>query len=189
MKKYLVIIPFILILIFFTRYFVFTKHIKKQNPLSYVYNTPIFDVRENIRSIFSNGNFHGFDFEVGYDLIEKENNKISDNQNKNHFFINRFAWISSGENSKIYYNWWGPLKLIPCYHITLDSISENKTKITIQSFPKVIAGSDFSLNHGLPYITSRKVDVKPSTIEEYEIIKRIGALSGEKNMPVIAEEQ
>ena len=179
MKKYIVLIPIILILIFCTRYFVFTKHIERLNPMSYVYNASIDKVRENIIGIFSNGKFHRLDFEEGYKPIERETNKISDNENKNHFFINWFAWFSSGEDSKIYYNWWGKLKLIPSYHIILDSLSNSQTKITIESFPKVEAGTDFSLNHMLPYITSRKVSVKPSTIEEYEIIRMIGERSGE----------
>lgn len=168
---------------FCTRYFVFTKHIEKLYPMYYVYHAPLDNVRNNVIAMFSNGKFHGLEFEIGYDSSERETNKITDNQNRNHFFINWFGWNSSGEDSKIYYNWWGKLKLIPSYHIILDSLSKNQTKITIESFPKVKAGTDFSLNHMLPYITSRKVNVMPSTIEEYEIIKRIGELSGETNMP------
>jgi hypothetical protein len=158
------------------------------NPMTYVYNSPIAEVRENIGTVFSNGKFRGLDLEIGYNLIERETNKITGSQNRNHIFVNWFGLNSSVGNSKIYYNCWGKLKLIPSYHIILDSLSENQTKIAIQSFPKVIAGMDFSLNHMLPYITSRKVNVKPSTIEEYEIIRMVGELSGEKNMPVTVGE-
>ena len=157
-------------------------HLEKPKPMSYVYEIPIDQVRENVSAIFSNSKFHDLDFEVGYSYSEREINKIADNENKNHFFINWFAWNSSGENSEIYYNWWGKLKLIPSYHIILDSLSNRQTKITIESFPKVIAGTDFSLNHMVPYITPRRVKVKPSTIEEYEIIRMIGG-KGERSMP------
>jgi hypothetical protein len=113
--------------------------------------------------------------------------KLSENENKNHFFVNWFGWDSNGEKSEIYYNFWGKLNLIPSYHIILDSISINQTKISILSFPEVEAGYDLSMNHMLPYVTSRKVTVKPSTIEEYQIIKLIGEKSGEKNMPTTNE--
>lgn len=125
---------------------------------------------------------HGLDFVIGYNSIKRETNKITYNGNRNHYFINWFGWKSSGESSKIYYNWWD-LKLIPSYHIILDSLSNSQTKITIESFPKVEAGTDFSLNHIQPYITSRKVNVKPSTVEEYEIIRMIGERCGEKKLP------
>ncbi len=187
MKKYLYIIPITIVLIFFSRYLIFTTHIIKPNPLSYYYNAPINQVREIIFSTFSEGKYHGLDFKVGFDSLEREVNKIRGNQNENHFFINWFGWFSSGEDSKIYYNWWGKLKLIPSYHIILDSVSQTQTKITIESFPKVKAGVEFSLNHGLPYFTSNKVSVKPSTIEEYEIIKLLGSELGENNMPPVEE--
>lgn len=184
MKKYFVLIPVIIILIFCTKYFVFKTHIEKLNPMSYIYNSPINLVRKNASSIFANGKFQGLDFWVGYNITERKIHKITDNENRNHFFINWFGWNSSGENSMIYYNWWGKLKLIPSYHIILDSVSNSQTRITIKSFPKVEAGINISLNHLLPYISSRKVNVKPSTIEEYDIIKMIGEKLGEKNMPL-----
>lgn len=151
--------------------------------MSYVYSVPIDQVRKSVNFIFSNGRFHSLDFQVGYNKMEKEVNNITDDKNNNHFFINWFGWDPSGENSAIYYNWWGSLKLIPSYHIVLDSLSNTQTQIKIESFPKVKAGTEVSLNHFLPYFTSRKVNVKPSTIEEYEIIKLIGQQSGIKNMP------
>ncbi|MDB5146190.1 MAG: hypothetical protein JWQ57_210 [Mucilaginibacter sp.] len=182
-KKYLLLILVVAILLFGTRYLVFTKHIEKLNPMSYVYNAPIDQVRKNVNPIFSNGKFHGLDFHVGYNKPEREINKITDSENRDHFFINWFGWDSSGEDSPIYYNWWGGLKLIPSYHIVLDSLSKTQTRIKIESFPKVKAGTEVSLNHLIPYFTSRKVNVKPSTIEEYEVIKLIGQRSGEKKMP------
>ena len=186
-SKYIIwfiIVPVIIILIYTTRYFVFTLHIEKLNPMSYVYKTSIDSVRRDISDFFSNGKFHDLDFEIGYNSSDREIYKIDSNDNKNHFFINWFGWNASEEDSKIYYNWWGKLKLIPSYHIILDSLSHNQTKITILSFPKVKAGSNFSFNHLLPYVTYRKVSVKPSSIEEYEIIRMIGERSGEKNMPL-----
>jgi hypothetical protein len=90
-KKYLLLILVVAILLFCTTYFVFTKRIDKPNPMSYVYDAPIKQVRENVNLIFSNGRFHGLDFQVGYNKTEKEVNKITDDKNKNHFFINWFG--------------------------------------------------------------------------------------------------
>jgi hypothetical protein len=148
--------------------------------MSYVYHVPIEKVRKNVIAMFSDYKFHKLEFEIGYDSLEKDMAKFTANENRNHYFINWFGWDSSGEYSEIYYNCWGKLKLIPSYHIVLDSLSTDKTNITIESFPKVEAGTDFSLNHMLPYFTSRKVSVKPSTIEEYQIIRMIGEKCGEK---------
>ena len=184
MKKYIALIVIIIIILFSSRYIVITKHLEKRYPISYVYHVQIEKVRKKIFDIFSDYKFHNLELEIGFDSIESEMIKITENENRNHFFVNWFGWDSSGEYSEIYYNCWGRLKLIPSYHIVLDSLSADKTKITIESFPKVEAGTDFSLNHMLPYVTSRKVNVKPSTIEEYQIIRMIGEKCGEKNMPV-----
>lgn len=187
MKKYLIALSIFIIVLFSSRYFIFTKHIEKKYPMSYVYHVPIEKVRKNIINMFSNSKFNNFSFEVGYDSLEIEMLKLSKKENKNHFFVNWFGWDSNGKKSKIYYNFWGKLKLIPSYHIVLDSLSINQTKINILSFPQVEAGLDFSINHMLPSVTSRKVTVKPSTIEEYQIIKTIGEKCGEKKMPTINE--
>ena len=187
MKKYIVLTVIIILILFSSRYIVITKHLEKRYPMSYVYHASIEKVRQNVFDIFSDYKFHNLEFDIGYDSLECEMIKITENENRNQFFINWFGWDSSGEYSEIYYNIWGKLKLIPCYHIFLDSLSINKTKITIESYPKVEAGTDFSLNHMLPYVTSRKVTVKPSTIEEYEIIRKIGEKCKEENMPIINE--
>ncbi|MBK0378830.1 hypothetical protein [Mucilaginibacter segetis] len=176
---YLTAILIVCVVIYATRYLVYKKQLKDIKLVSYVYKHPIIQVREEVVRMFSDERYHGLDMTQGYNSSESDLLKISQSDNLNHFFINWFAWYSGGE-SELYYNWWGKLKYIPKYHIVLDSISNDQTKIEIQSFPKVEAGTQFSLNHGLPYVTSRKVEVKPTTIEEYEIIKRIGKALGEK---------
>ena len=88
--------------------------------------------------------------------------------------------------SRIYYNWWNDsLYFYPEFTIVLDSISVNKTKIRIESEIKVKAGLTFDTNHGIPYIVAYKRKVSHSTIEEYEIIKNIGDILGQRKMPSI----
>ena len=184
MKKYLIAILFILLFTFCSRYFIFTKHIAKPNPLSYIYHKPIESVREKVIGVFSMDRFHSLNFIVGYDSVEQKMGNLTDNENRNHYFINPF-WLDSSGDAETYYNWWGKLKLIPWYHIALDSLSANQTRITIDSDPKVEAGWKISSNHGIPYIIPWRVSVKPSTVEEYQIIKSLGDQLGEKQMPPI----
>lgn len=164
-------------------YFKISKTLPELNPIEYNYNFPIGEVRKTIDNIFSESKFHGLFFKIGYWGIDTLNP-----ENKNNFFLEYDIdfYSDSKIKSEIYYNWWGYLKLFPHYHIVLDSISFNQTKIKIISYPKVKTGLALDYNHGIPSaIGPFLVEVKPSTIEEYEIIKMIGDALGEKNMPEI----
>ena len=80
----------------------------------------------------------------------------------------------------------GFLNLYPEYQIILDSLSPNQTTIKIESYPMVEIRRLINWDHFIPDGTFPDlVDVKPSTIEEYEIIKTIGDSLGEKNMPPV----
>jgi len=184
MKKILTIVILLAILVLCSRYLIFSKHIPKPNPLTYTYDFPIELVRKKVSETFSSGASQGMYVEIGYNKAESQLNGISPNENRNNFFINRIGFISSGE-SIMYYNFWGRLTLYPSYHIILDSISETRTRIRIESFPKVKTGPKIETNHGIPYLSSYRVYVKPSTIEEYEIIRSIGNFLGQKNMPPV----
>jgi|GEM_PF-2516999 len=182
MKKYFLLFILLLITLFLSRYIVLIKPVDELYPMSYVYKSSANEIRKVLIETFSNSKFYGLDCQIGYDSIGRELVHVTEKENRNHFFINWNSWESSGEVSKIYYNLFGRLKLIPSYHIILDSISDMQTKLIIISFPKVKAGLSFSQNHLMPYITSRHVNVLPSTIEEYEILFNIGQKVGEKNM-------
>lgn len=183
MKKITIIISFLLL--FSSCYFKLTRHLAELNPMEYIYNFSINDVRKTVNNKFSDDKFCGIPFQVGYFGFDKNDSQITENENRNNFFLISNYWAPVGK-SEMYYNWWGRLKLFPWYHIILDSISPNQTKIRIESEPKVKIGVSIEYNHGLPYrFGAYTVKVKPSTIEEYEIIKLIGEALGEKNMPEI----
>ncbi len=169
-------------------YLIYPKHFKNPYPLSYTYNVPIEKVREKTMLFFRNTKFKKISFEIGYNTFELTAMKIMKNENRNHFFINNLSWNSTGR-SKLYYTWWGKLKLYPSYHIILDSLSESKTKITIKSYPEVKIGIYIFQNHLIPNIAPKKVRVEPSSIEEYDILRNIGILLEEKNMPPSSFEQ
>lgn len=184
MKKFLIIVLSLLILLLGSQYLIFTRKIAKPNPVECTYNFSISNVRDKINNIFSNSNYHRMYYAVGYNTAEKNLLKITDAENHNHIFLN-WSGLSPFGKSEIYYNWWGKLELYLSSHIILDSLSERQTRIRIESFPQVETGYIFDLNHGVPYLTSLKVGVMPSTIEEYGIIKKIGDALGEKSMPLI----
>jgi hypothetical protein len=83
--------------------------------------------------------------------------------------------------SKVYFKNGLPLLYFADFHIHLTATSASKTRIEIfTNNPWVSAGLDESSLLGPAYIA---VDVKPTTIEEYEILLKIGEQLGVKGMP------
>ena len=87
--------------------------------------------------------------------------------------------------SKIYQRINGDsLEYMASFYLHLETISEKKTKVSIRTIePKVKIGK--ALFRSLPHFAreSRNLPVEPSTIEEYEILLKIGNLAGEMDMP------
>lgn len=187
MKKLFFIILSVLFLS--SCYFKLTRKLPEKNPMEYVYNFPIFEVRKAIKINFSDNKFHGLSYNYGQvEYINKSLGSVTLQGDQNNIILEYdFDFYTHSKiKSEIYYNWWGRLKLYPHYHISLDSISPNKTKISVMSSPKIKTGIAIGYNHGLPStIGPYLVDVKPSTIEEYKIIKTIGDALNEKDMPAI----
>jgi hypothetical protein len=78
----------------------------------------------------------------------------------------------------------GSLDYWAWFYLHLESIDNTNTKVTITTFePEVIVGRE--LLPSPPHFVRRDktLTVEPSTIEEYEILLKIGNLVGEKNMP------
>lgn len=72
------------------------------------------------------------------------------------------------------------------YYLTIDSITENKTKVSIISYHQVRTGWKIGITHGgIPWIEETFDEVEASTLEEYEILLTIGEALGEKDMPLI----
>jgi hypothetical protein len=97
-----------------------------------------------------------------------------------------FLW-SIGEycKSRIYQNKNGEfLSYWVSFYLHLEKIDEYHTKVSIKTIePRVIIGRE-CLPKPPHFVRKDKfLAVEPSTIEEYEILLRIGELVGEKNMP------
>jgi hypothetical protein len=180
MKNINIIIIFISVL-FTSCYFKLTHKQNEINPTEYLFDFPINQVRDSILSGFCCYKYQKMNFSHG--VIGSESDSISGEENKNTFFLGQL-YTSSGK-SHIYYNWWGRLNLYSEFRISLDSISTNKTKVKIDSRLEVKTGLKIAINHFLPYLTAHKEKVKASTIEEYQIIKSLGDILGQENMPNI----
>jgi hypothetical protein len=84
--------------------------------------------------------------------------------------------------SKIYKKFWKPLKYLAEFELHFIYITETETKIEIITHnPKVLYWSFNFFNSGHSYVKCKTVE--PTTIEEYEILLRVGNLVGEKHMP------
>jgi hypothetical protein len=93
----------------------------------------------------------------------------------------RFLWESPvyriGER-KLYFS--------AIFHLHFISLSENETEITVTALePCVINGEKYTYGHASPAYTPRFEPVKPTTIEEYMILRYIGASLGITNMPAL----
>lgn len=144
------------------------KHLSKDNPLEYIYNFPVDKVRHKIKDEITKGRL----------------GETAKFDNYNEILLNWYGVFSVGK-SEIYYNWFGRFKLYSSYRIILDSVSNDCTKIRVESHPVIQTGYYFETSHGIPILAPLREEVDPSTVEEYEIIKMIGDDLGEKNMPPI----
>jgi len=76
-----------------------------------------------------------------------------------------------------------PLEYRVSFHIHFQSAQDGKTTILINAInPTVVKGIGGLGPHGF-YL--KDVPVQPTTIEEYELLKYVGYLLGEKNMPAV----
>ena len=85
--------------------------------------------------------------------------------------------------SQVYFKDGKPLVLFADFHIHLTPISASQTSITIFTIaPAVVAGIEPHVAHGPAYIF---VEVPPTSIEEFQILTRIGHQLRTDNMPEV----
>ena len=103
--------------------------------------------------------------------------------NKNDIYLHTFH--SPFEVSPVYHNSRGGLPFIAAFHLHLVA-SGRKTMVTvIASNTEVIAGTKFGVGPGGPGPANVYVNVEPTTIEEYSILRYIGSYIGVTNMPPV----
>jgi hypothetical protein len=83
--------------------------------------------------------------------------------------------------SQIYFRKGQPLVYFADFHIHLAAVNPQKTRVEIFTYgPRVVAGVSRFHAHGPAFVF---VDVAPTSVEEYQILLRIGEQLGAKDMP------
>lgn len=176
-----------------------TKPLEEKNPTSYVFHTPLSVLRENIVKDFSK--------DRSIDIIDLRSvQEISRKQwiIKDVYNINSTAkhqrvfektenkldlFLSPANNpavsySKVYKKFWKSLEYCAEFQLHFIPINENETKIEVFTHGSEVLYFGFNFfGSGHSYVKYKKVEL--TTIEEYEILLRIGALAGEKDMPLL----
>lgn len=153
------------------------KQLPQKNPTEYVFDAPIADMREAMREAFASGY-------RGMHIVYPETNDpvlsgfLSEPGNENDAYM--YNWHTPIGESPIYFRRGRPLPYLAKFHIHVTVISDAQTRVQIfTQNPEVIAGERPGI-HGWAH---NYVSVEPTTIEEYEILLRIGAELGASEMP------
>jgi hypothetical protein len=172
-----------------------TNSLKNKNPTSFVFHTSLNKLRNIIKKDFVIDRSKNInDLMNVQDISKKSWNILTVNDSnfpiKGEIFKmeeNRFdLYLYSSSNpiisySKVYKKFWKSLKYRAEFQLHFATVSENETKITIITHnPKVLYWS-LNIFSGHPFAEYKTV--QPTTIEEYEILLRIGNLVGEEDMP------
>ena len=89
------------------------------------------------------------------------------------------------EVSPIYHGSSGGLPFIATFHLHLTASGTNTIVTVIASDTEVIAGTKFGFGPCGPGRANVYVSVKPTTIEEYSILRYLGSYLGVTNMPAV----
>ena len=84
--------------------------------------------------------------------------------------------------SNIYYRFFKPLEYSAGFHLHFEAVDTTSTKVSIYTYDSSVLYWGMPLPSGDHAFVKEK-DVAPTTIEEYEILMRIGNLVGVKDMP------
>ena len=145
------------------------KKLERPNPTSYVFSSPVAELRNaidaSISSTHQEGRLYGSWIPSGLDFHGSTETEYDMHQ----------ITISD-----IYYHWWKtPLEYSADFKLQLTPVSNTNTRVDIQtSESKVRIGPNFGA-HGGDYYEP----VAPTTIEEYRILLKIGSGLGERGMP------
>jgi len=179
MKK-LYVILFILFVSCNTKFIALKMPVK--NPTAFTFNANMSEVKKAIKLNFSKLEFNDMilRFKENSNSFSEDIFKIEANKNDAYLYTNQHI------NSSLYFKDTIPLYYLTSFHLHIDSIDDNHTLVTINAIePQIITGFEFLGLQGAFY---RKPDIRlvePSTVEEYEILLRIGNALGEKGMPAI----
>lgn len=174
MRIYLLLVMFFLVCCSSTSQIIKTT---PNNPRSYVFDSNILQVKAIIKNEFLNKpGYRYMQLEYsGQDIIlSSVAKKLFENEsNQNDFYLH---YSSSIGKSKIAFDKKeNPLDYYAEFHLHLTAIDSTHTKVEVFTIdPKVVVGRE--LLPSLPHLVrmDKTKSVPPSTIEEYEILLKIG---------------
>ena len=181
-----------------------TKELHQKNPTSYTFDGNVEEIRKKIIPAikypdfespfpfkpYENSRLTGYsDFyicEVKDDICLGTNDKeveeiFKKEENKNDIYV-----ASDGMPilSSTYHALGKPLQFKTDFHVHFESQENNKTKITISLIkPVVFKGKGGRGIHGARL--KKEIPVDATTVEEYQLLRYIGFVLGEKGMPEV----
>lgn len=157
--------------------------LEKKNPIEYIYNSHIDSLHSMISQVEINNKIV-WDAQHANMVIEEVSNLLSKKGNSLDFCLEPIPIL---DKSKIYLSKYGDsLDFHAWFYLHLESIDDTHTKVSITTIePEVIVGREILPSPPHFVRLDKKVKVEPSTIEEYEILLKIGKLVQEKDMPLL----
>lgn len=155
-----------------------------KNPTSYVFEASLPRVKSAIKEQFSDLQFKQMElFFKESDSYYKFTPIITTPSNKDDFYLDKWGMAIGGSNTHFMDG--KSLPYIASFHIHITAIDSIQTRVEVFTHDsKVITGKQFlPLAHGKRAFEYEEVE--PSTVEEYEILLKIGEELGEKNMSPI----
>jgi hypothetical protein len=146
------------------------RKLEPANPVSYVFNSPASAVRSAIDASASaahqEGRMYGSWAPSGLSFHGSAETEYNMHQ------------ITVSDS----YFWWKtPLQYTADFKLLLTPVSDSKTRVDVQTSESMVRiGANFG-GHGGDYSER----VAPTTIEEYRILLKIGAVLGEHDMPAL----
>jgi len=144
------------------------KKLERPNPTSYVFSSPVAELRNaidsSISSAYQQGRLYGYWVPSGLSFHGSAETEYDLHQ------------VTMSEN----YRWWHtPLEYSADFKLLLTPVSDSKTRVDVlTSDSQVRIGRNFGGHPGDYY-----EPVASTTIEEYRILLNIGAALGEQGMP------
>jgi hypothetical protein len=173
----------------------------KLNPTNYVFNASIVDVQAAIKKSLGEewgrelrrANSNSFDEPLygalrmqGASLLWKGDGDTLSRGVLTQFGNEKDAYLYGGGScvglSKTYFKDGKPLVYFADFHIHLEGLG-SQTRVTIFTInPSVVVGTEPHVAHGPAYVFG---SVPPSSIEEFQILSRIGNQLHMTNMPIV----
>lgn len=157
----------------------------EKNPTIFTYSYSIDRVKSTILDQFKDYNYRKMGLYFKENFYPDSLSIFTQIGNENDFCLSTYD--DPIGKSYLYLKNGRPLDYIASFHLHLVVIDSSQTKIEVRTLKsKVVDGLNLLPNvHGVRSFKYQKVD--PSTIEEYEILLRIGAALGQKEMPRLKE--